>query len=61
MKYKNQKFCFVNEQKSIVIIIFGDNLRVICESQNVFGDGTFPKMSVTYKRCMYIHTIIMYQ
>jgi len=41
IKYKNQEFCFVNEQKSIVIITCHDNLRLLCKSKNIFGDGTF--------------------
>jgi len=41
IKYKNQQFRFVNEQKSIVIITCQDNLRLLCKSKNVFGDGTF--------------------
>jgi hypothetical protein len=41
IKYNDQQFCFVNQQKSIVIITCRDNLQLLCKSKNVFGNGTF--------------------
>lgn len=59
IKYKNQQFCFINEQKSIIIITCSDNLQLLCKSQHVFGDGTFlycPKyFCQLYTLHVYIH------
>jgi DNA replicative helicase MCM subunit Mcm2 (Cdc46/Mcm family) len=41
IKYNDQQFCFVNQQKSIVIITCRDNLQLLCKSKNVFGNGIF--------------------
>ncbi|KAF0709739.1 Uncharacterized protein FWK35_00033775 [Aphis craccivora] len=37
----NEQFCFVNREKQIILFTCTDNLKHLCESENIFGDGTF--------------------
>lgn len=41
IKTNNEQFCFVNREKQIILFTCTENLKHLCESENVFGDGTF--------------------
>jgi len=41
IKTNNEQFCFVNREKQIILFTSTENLKHLCESENVFGDGTF--------------------
>jgi len=41
IKTYNEQFCFVNREKQIILFKCTENLKHLCESGNVFGDGTF--------------------
>jgi len=37
----DEQFCFVNQEKNMIIITCSTNLKFLCDSEYVFGDGTF--------------------
>lgn len=38
--YKDEQFCFVNDEKTEIIFTCRENLEMLCQSEFVFGGGT---------------------
>jgi len=37
----DEQFCFVNQEKNMIIMTCSTNLKLLCDSEYVFGNGTF--------------------
>lgn len=38
---KNEQFCFCDDNREIFVFTTTENLKLLCDSEEVFGDGTF--------------------
>jgi hypothetical protein len=55
IQYKGEQFCFMNDDKNIIIFTCKINLEAISNTEHVFGDGTFTYASTFFTQLYTLH------
>jgi len=50
-----EQFCFVSQEKNMIIITSSTNLKLLCDFKYVFGDGTFSYSSKHFVQLYTLH------
>ena len=57
IRYRNEQFLHVNEQKTMIMLTGAENLSLLQDCDYVFGDGTFAHSPQFFKQLYTIHVL----